>query len=60
MSSSFGTRFRQRLAWLGRMPWHYRILFGGQAVFMVFAFEYRQQLIAKRRRELELEEELTK
>lgn len=51
---SFSSQFRERVAWLSRMPLHYRVLFGGQACFMVFAFQYRQQLIAKRRRELEM------
>lgn len=51
---SFSSRFRERWAWLSRMPLHYRILFGGQACFMVVAFQYRQQLIAKRRGELEM------
>ena len=46
-------RFRERLAWLGRMPLHYRILFGGQACFMVFAFQYRQHLITRRKQELQ-------
>jgi len=50
------TRFRQRLAWLGRMPWHYRILFGTQAVIVVFAFQYRLKLIEKHRHRLEEEE----
>ena len=56
MDDTFSSRFRRRLAWLGRMPIHYRILFGGQALFLVFAFSYRQTLMAKRRRELEAEE----
>ena len=53
---SISARFRERLAWLGRMPLHYRILFGGQAVVMVIAFQYRQRLIEQRRQELELVE----
>jgi hypothetical protein len=50
--------FRDRLAWLGRMPTHYRILFGSQLVFTGFAFSWRLAAVRKRQNERLLEEEL--
>jgi hypothetical protein len=58
--NSMSARFRRRLAWLGRMPMHYRILFGTQALFTVFAFNYRLHLIERGRQELEAEEQMAK
>lgn len=45
--------FRERLAWLGRMPTHYRILFGSQLVLTAIAIRYRMIVIERRRKELE-------
>jgi hypothetical protein len=39
--------FRERLAWLGRMPRHYKLLFGSQLLFTIFAFRMRQKLIER-------------
>lgn len=34
-------KFRERIAWLGRMPLHWKILFGSQAIIMAVAFNFR-------------------
>jgi hypothetical protein len=47
--------FRERLAWLGRMPFHYKLLFASQSLFTVFAINWRAQIVEKKRRELEAE-----
>ena len=54
--NNFTTRFRQRLAWIGRMPWPYRMLFGTQALVVIFAFNYRLSLIEQGKRQLEMEQ----
>jgi hypothetical protein len=41
--------FRERLAWLSRMPTHWRVLLVSQTVFTLFAFSYRQVVVARRR-----------
>jgi len=48
--------FRERLAWLGRMPLHYRALFGTQFIITAFAMRYRYKLVERRRLKLEAEE----
>jgi hypothetical protein len=45
--------FKERLAWLSRMPTHWRILIGGQAIFMAFAIQVRLNDISKSRKMLE-------
>jgi hypothetical protein len=44
--------FRERAAWLRRMPNHWRLLIGSQVVFTAFAIRYRHNLVEKRRKEL--------
>jgi hypothetical protein len=44
--------FRERLAWLRRMPNHWRLLIGSQVVFTAFAIRYRHILVEKRRKDL--------
>ena len=39
--------FRQRLAWLGRMPTKWRVLIGGQALIMTLAVSLRLKDIEK-------------
>ena len=34
-------KFRERIAWLGRMPLHWKILFGSQAIIMSLAVNFR-------------------
>ena len=48
--------FKERLAWLSRMPTKWRILIGGQAIFMAFAIKVRMSDIAKSRMMLEEQE----
>mmetsp|Transcript_24174 Transcript_24174/g.43688 ORF Transcript_24174/g.43688 Transcript_24174/m.43688 type:complete len:82 (+) Transcript_24174:131-376(+) len=36
-----GNSFQERLAWLGRMPMRYRVLFGTQALIFSFALKIR-------------------
>ena len=48
--------FRERLAWLGRMPAHYRILFCSQLMLTAVAIQYRIIIVERRRRELIKEE----
>jgi hypothetical protein len=50
--------FRERLAWLGRMPTHYRILFGVQIMFTTVAVNWRLADV-RRRRKIRDEEELS-
>jgi hypothetical protein len=38
--------WKERIAWLRRMPLHYRVLFGSQFLFMTWAFTRRQKMIA--------------
>lgn len=38
--------WKERIAWLRRMPLHYRVLFGSQFLFMAWAFNRRQKMIA--------------
>jgi hypothetical protein len=38
--------WKERIAWLKRMPVHYRVLFGSQFLFMTWAFTMRQKMIA--------------
>ncbi len=45
--------FKERLAWLSRMPTKWRVLIGGQAIFMAFAIQVRLNDIAKSRLMLE-------
>jgi hypothetical protein len=47
--------WRERLEWLGRMPRHYKLLFGSQIVFTIFALRMRQQRIVQKR-QMELRE----
>ena len=35
--------WRERVAWLRRMPTHYRVLFGGQFLFMAWALNRRSK-----------------
>jgi hypothetical protein len=49
--------FRDRLAWLGRMPTHWRILLGSQLLFTAFAMNWRLADVRRRRKELLVEEE---
>jgi hypothetical protein len=35
------TNLKERLQWLGRMPTKWRVLIGGQALFMIFAINIR-------------------
>ena len=50
---------RDRIAWLRRMPRHWKILLSSQLVFTLFAIQSRRKLIAKRQQELTLAEEET-
>ena len=47
---------KERIAWLRRMPLHWKLLLGGQFLFTCFAISARQAMVEKRRQEL-LEEE---
>jgi hypothetical protein len=51
-SSSSSSSFRERLAWLSRMPTHWRVLLLSQTVFTLFAFSYRQVVVSRRRHQL--------
>lgn len=42
----------RRLAWLRRMPIHWKLLLGGQMLFTFYAVRSRQKLVEKRRSEL--------
>lgn len=48
--------FRERLAWLGRMPAHYRILFCSQLMLTAVAIQYRMIIVERRRKELIVQE----
>jgi hypothetical protein len=48
--------FRERLAWLGRMPTHYRILFGVQLMFTTVAVNWRLADVRRRRKIRDREE----
>lgn len=39
--------FRERMAWLGRMPGHYKILFGSQLLITLFAIRMRYKLVER-------------
>lgn len=52
--------FKERLQWLGRMPPKWRMLIGGQALFMAFAINVRLSDIAKGRKLLEEQEKQAK
>lgn len=39
---------KERIAWLRRMPTHYRVLFGTQLIFTVWLISRRQQNLAQR------------
>jgi hypothetical protein len=41
--------FRERLAWLGRMPTHYKILFGSQLMITIFAIRMRYKLVQRQK-----------
>ena len=67
MSPSYQERVQERIAWLGRMPRNWKLLFASQGLFMIFAVSYRRRMIneileddqqaldAERRRKLLLE-----
>lgn len=42
--------FRDRLAWLQRMPTHWRLLIGSQLIFTLFAIRYRHKAVQKQQR----------
>jgi hypothetical protein len=52
---SISDRFRDRIAWLRRMPRHYRLLFGSQAMFTVYAITYYRRLSERARLQEEIE-----
>jgi hypothetical protein len=41
--------FSERMAWLGRMPRPYKILFGSQLLITLFAIRMRYKLIQKQK-----------
>jgi hypothetical protein len=41
--------FNERMAWLGRMPRPYKILFGSQLLITIFAIRMRYQLVQKQK-----------
>ena len=41
--------FRERMAWLGRMPRPYKILFGSQFLITLFAIRLRYKLVQKQK-----------
>jgi hypothetical protein len=43
---------KERIAWLRRMPLHWKLLLSSQLLFTTFAIGYRQKLVERRRREL--------
>jgi hypothetical protein len=47
----------QRIAWLGRMPVHYRVLFGTQAVIFGLIMQYRMSEIKRIRLRLEAQQQ---
>lgn len=50
--------FKERLAWLGRMPTRWRVLIGGQAIFFAFAIKVRLSDIERGRKLLEEQKRL--
>lgn len=52
--------FKERLQWLGRMPTKWRILIGSQALFMMFAINFRLRDIERSRLRLEQQEQQLK
>jgi len=58
--SNFQERLRERIAWLGRMPLHWKLLFASQAIIMTFGVSYRnrvvQDILEQERLEQEREE----
>ena len=48
--------FKERLAWLGRMPLKYKLLFGSQALFFTMAINMRLNRIDQARQFQELQE----
>lgn len=45
--SSTKMSFSERMAWLGRMPGHYKILFGSQILITLFAINMRYKLVER-------------
>ena len=43
--------FRERMAWLGRMPRPYKLLFGSQLLLTLFAIRMRCQLVERQEME---------
>jgi hypothetical protein len=41
--------FRERMAWLARMPGHYKILFGSQLMITLFAIRMRYKLVERQK-----------
>ena len=41
--------FGERMAWLGRMPTHYKILFGSQLMITLFAIRMRYKLVQRQK-----------
>ena len=41
--------FRERMAWVGRMPRPYKILFGSQLLITLFAIHMRYKLVKKQK-----------
>ena len=57
-SSKKKMNFQERIAWLGRMPLRYKVLFGTQFVIMSFAAKFRLVDIERARaKTLEMERE---
>ena len=50
--------FKERLAWLGRMPTRWRVLIAGQAIFFAFAIKVRLSDIERGRKLLEEQKRL--
>jgi hypothetical protein len=58
MSKRKNMTFKERLAWLGRMPTRWRVLIGGQAIFFAFAIKVRLSDIERGRNLLEEQKRL--
>lgn len=58
MSKRKNMTFKERLAWLGRMPTRWRVLIGGQAIFFAFAIKVRLSDIERGRKLLEEQKRL--
>ena len=55
-----GPRFKtweERIAWLGRMPLRYRVLFGTQAVIFTLVLQYRNKQIDRIRLRAQAEQQ---